>query len=77
MPTTSPMEIDSTATASADDQRHARAVDRAGPDVAAELVGAEPVRGARRPQPLERVQPERIGGPQQRREDRAEQQNQQ
>src|SRR5438046_2546886 len=52
----------------ADDQRDARAVDRPRVDVAAEVVGAEPVSGHGAREALDRPHLERIAGPPDRRE---------
>ena len=61
----------------AHDQRHARAVDGAREDVAAELVGAEPPALRRRPQPVDRRDLERIAGGDDRRQDRHDDQRRQ
>ena len=51
-----------------DEERDARAVDGAGVDVAAEIVGAEPVHRRGRAQPLRRPHGERIAGDERRRD---------
>ena len=50
----------------ADEQRDARAIDGAGEHVAAEMVGAEPVRLGRRAQPLRRLHRDGVAGEQRR-----------